>query len=225
MLSSAMSRRKKSEVVQSVTTRSFREQQRQLVEVVRARDEPAGEAAQAQPEHVRDPLVAAERRHLAEHPVAVRLRSSPWRFLARRRACRSACWRGRRVGRSGRREVRHARAVAERPDVLEPLDAQVLVDRDRARARRPAARSARWRGFARTPAVQTSVCVRMRSPFESVAAPASTASSVVADVDLDAAPRQLPRRVLAEARSGSPARIFGAASTSTQRCGTSRSRG
>src|SRR5919108_1254433 len=49
-------------------------QERELVQVVRAGDEPAGEAAQVDPEHVRDPLVAAERRDLAEHPVAVRTR-------------------------------------------------------------------------------------------------------------------------------------------------------
>src|SRR3954454_19013687 len=45
----------------------------QLVEVVRPRDEPAEEAGEAQADHVGDPLVAAERSHLAEHPVAVRL--------------------------------------------------------------------------------------------------------------------------------------------------------
>ena len=44
------------------------------------------------------------------------------------------------------------------------------------------------------------------------------------DVDLDAAARQLLRRVLAEA-IGISGRIFGAASTSTHRRGTSRSRG
>src|SRR5436190_7999371 len=49
-------------------------EERELVQVVRPRDEPAGEAAQPQAEDVRDPLVAAERRHLAEHPVAVRAR-------------------------------------------------------------------------------------------------------------------------------------------------------
>src|SRR5437588_7010124 len=49
-------------------------EERELVQVVRAGDEPAGEAAQADPQDVRDPLVAAERRHLAEHPVVVRTR-------------------------------------------------------------------------------------------------------------------------------------------------------
>src|SRR5687767_12976443 len=49
-------------------------QQRQLVEVIGAGDEPAEEAAQAQAENVCDSLVAAERGDLAEHAVAVRLR-------------------------------------------------------------------------------------------------------------------------------------------------------
>src|SRR4051794_34380035 len=101
--------------------------ERQLVEVVGARDEPPGEAAQRDPEHVRDALVAAERRHLPEHAVAVRahvacevLREAAGlaqRVLARRR-----------VRRPRRREVRDARAVAERPDVLAPLDPERLVD-------------------------------------------------------------------------------------------------
>src|SRR5437764_4468314 len=47
-------------------------EERELVQVVRAGHEPAGEAAEAQAEHVGDPLVAAERRDLAEHAVAVR---------------------------------------------------------------------------------------------------------------------------------------------------------
>src|SRR2546421_12596253 len=46
-------------------------QERELVQVVRAGDEPARKAAQAHAEHVRDPLVPPERRDLAEHPVAV----------------------------------------------------------------------------------------------------------------------------------------------------------
>src|SRR5688500_14251305 len=45
----------------------------ELQEVVRAREEPAGEAAQRDAQHVCDALVAAERRNLAEHAVAVRL--------------------------------------------------------------------------------------------------------------------------------------------------------
>src|SRR5437588_6228391 len=49
-------------------------QERELVQVICAGDEPARKAAQADAEHVGDSLVAAKRRHLAEHPVAVRAR-------------------------------------------------------------------------------------------------------------------------------------------------------
>src|SRR5437763_16189800 len=49
-------------------------EQWELVEVVRPRDPPAEEAAELEAHHVGDPLVAAERRDLAEHPVAVGLR-------------------------------------------------------------------------------------------------------------------------------------------------------
>src|SRR5919205_2335372 len=48
-------------------------EERELVQVVRPCHEPAREADQAQPEHVGYPLVAAERCHLPEHSVAVRL--------------------------------------------------------------------------------------------------------------------------------------------------------
>src|ERR1700742_2950405 len=48
-------------------------EERQLVEVVRPRDEPADEPGEAQADHVGDALVAAERRDLSEHAVAVRL--------------------------------------------------------------------------------------------------------------------------------------------------------
>src|SRR2546422_8330973 len=51
--------------------------QRQLVQVIAPCDEPAEEAAEPEAEHVGDALVAAERRHLPEHPVAVRLRVTP----------------------------------------------------------------------------------------------------------------------------------------------------
>src|SRR5690242_15314994 len=61
-------------------------EERQLVQMVRPREEPAEEAAQAQPEHVGDPLVASERRRLAEHAVAVGTSSTP----AKPAACSSA---------------------------------------------------------------------------------------------------------------------------------------
>ena len=69
-----MSRRKNSATVQSTTTRSFRLSERQLVQVVRPRDEPAGESPEVHPGYLRDALEAAECRDLAEHAVAVRLR-------------------------------------------------------------------------------------------------------------------------------------------------------
>src|SRR6185312_13741177 len=102
--------------------------ERQLVEVVRASDEPAEEAAEAQADDIGDPLVAAERRDLAEHPVAVRLRVAaqvlrePARLAERVLARR---WVGRRAAR-----VRHARAVAERPDTGDAAHPQELVDLD-----------------------------------------------------------------------------------------------
>src|SRR3954447_10827134 len=46
-------------------------QQGELVQVVGAGDEPAEKSSEAETEHVGDPLVAAERRDLAEHAVAV----------------------------------------------------------------------------------------------------------------------------------------------------------
>src|SRR5213596_948363 len=49
-------------------------EERELVQVVRPRDEPADETAETEPEHVGDSLVAAEGGHLAEHAVAVWLR-------------------------------------------------------------------------------------------------------------------------------------------------------
>src|SRR5919205_627369 len=85
-------------------------EERELVQVVRPRDEPAWEAAQAQAEHVRDPLVATERRHLAEHPVAVgaRLAAQVLRQAAR---LPERVLAGRRVELAGRRLVGDARAV------------------------------------------------------------------------------------------------------------------
>jgi hypothetical protein len=84
---------------------------------------------QAQAQHLGDALVAAERRDLAEHLVAVGthvalqvLREAPRlaeHVLARRR-----------VGLSRRRLVRHRRTVPERPHVLASLHAQGRVDDD-----------------------------------------------------------------------------------------------
>src|SRR5437588_1247195 len=52
-------------------------EQRQLVQVVAARHEPAREPAQPQPEYVGDALVPPERCHLPEHAVAIRARTPP----------------------------------------------------------------------------------------------------------------------------------------------------
>src|SRR3954451_1874701 len=101
--------------------------ERELVEVVRPRDEPADEAAEAEAEDVGDPLVPAERRDLAEHSVAIGLRLSAEvlreaaglaeRVLARR-------W----IELAGRGFVRHPGTVAERPHVLTLLDTERRAD-------------------------------------------------------------------------------------------------
>ena len=55
-------------------------------------------------------------------------------------------------------------------------------------------------GFAFTPAVHTSVCVAIRSPFESTASLAVERLERRRDVDLHPAPRELPRRVVTQPR-------------------------
>ena len=100
--------------------------ERELIEVVCPRREPAEEAAEAEPEHVADPLVAPQRRHHPAHAVAIRprrplqvLRQSPRLaegVLARRWI--RVVWRGR---------VQHAGAVAKRPDVAAALDAKNVI--------------------------------------------------------------------------------------------------
>ena len=194
-----MSRRKKSEVVQSVDHAQLPREERQLVEVVRPRDEPAEEAGEAEAEHVGDALVAAERGHLAEHAVAVRLRLAG-EVLGEAAGLAERVLRGRRVDLAGRGEVRDGGAVAERPDVLVALDAQRARPPSPGRARPAAARSCASIGFALTPAVQTSVCVRKRSPFESCAACGVDRLERRVDADLDPALGQLLGRVLAEPR-------------------------
>src|SRR6266849_8762620 len=102
-------------------------QQRELVQVVRPRHEPTSEATEAEIDHVRDPLVTAERRHLSQHPVAIRLRlagevpgqtpSLSERVLARGR-----------IEPAGRRFVGYAGAVAERPYIGYPFDPEHGVD-------------------------------------------------------------------------------------------------
>ena len=150
------------------------------------------------PEHVRDPLVAAERRHLAEHPVAYGC-GSPARFFARRRAWRSACWQVGGSTRPGRRLVRHGGAVAERPEPLVSLDAQERIDADAPALVERQAELAEHR-----------VRLHAGRPDERVRrdALAVRQDGLVCgerlerrrDVDLDAAPCELPRRVVAEPR-------------------------
>ena len=153
-------------------------EERQLVEVVRPRDEPADEAAKAEAEDVRDPLVAPEGRHLAEHAVAVRLRARP-EVLREPPGLAQRVLAGRRVGLAGRRGVRHARAVAERPDVLPPSTRSVgSTGRGRVSSSgRPKRADERRRPHAGGPDERV---VSIRSPSESVAASASADSSVVA---------------------------------------------
>src|SRR5438034_1028920 len=105
-------------------------EQRKLVQVVGAGDEPADEARQADAEHIGDALVAAERRDLAEHAVTVRLRLAG-EVLCEPAGLPQGVLAGRRVG-VGARLIWDARAVAERPDVIVALDAQRLVHPDAA---------------------------------------------------------------------------------------------
>ena len=182
-------------------------QERQLVQVVRPRHEPAGEAAQPHPEHVGDALVAAERRDLAEHPVAVRLRLAA-RFFASRRAWRSACWQ---VGGSERRAspAFGTRAPSPSAQTCSCPRRAASRRRGRARARRAAGRARRAAGSARTPAVQTSVLVRIRLAVGEHGAVRLDRLERRADADVDAAlaraaaPRS--RRAASGSRGGSSA--------------------
>lgn len=60
--------------VQSAAARSRRPNKRELEQVVAFRDPPAERPANVHAEHVGDPLLVAERRHLAERGVPVRAR-------------------------------------------------------------------------------------------------------------------------------------------------------
>ena len=123
------------------TTRSFREKQRELVEVVRPRHPPAEEAAQgAGPITSAMPLYLAERGHLADHPE-LDGRGSPWRFFA------SAAPAGARAGTSAesgsRLRASGTRAQsAERPHVLVAAHAQQLVHLDASALVQPVAQLA-----------------------------------------------------------------------------------
>src|SRR5438105_916866 len=108
-------------------------EERQLVEVIRPREEPAREAAHAQAERAfQDALVAPEGRSLAEHPVPVGLQLAG-EVLREASRLTERVLRGRRVGPLRARGVLDSCAVAERPDALLALDAQEGVDADAAR--------------------------------------------------------------------------------------------
>src|SRR3954451_964121 len=169
--------------------------QRELVQVVAPGHEPPGKATKADPEDVGDPLVAAERRDLAQHAVAVRLEvglqvlREPPRLSKRVLA-------GRGIGRV-RLRVGNAGAVAERPDVLRVADPEELVDLDAV----PVVER-------ESQVVQDRVRANARGPDERArrdAGPVAEDSLAVAhglqdrpDVDLHAALGELARRVLAE---------------------------
>ena len=154
--SSAMSRRKKSETVQSVTTRSLAAEGRQRVEVVRPRHEPAGEAAQPEPGQLGDPLVAAERRDLAEHPVAVGLRPPDEVLREPPRLAEGVLAAS--ADRPGRASSRSARRRSRRAPRRRPSPSPAASGRRRTRPRSSSGRPSRSRsGLARTPAAQTSV--------------------------------------------------------------------
>ena len=87
-------------------------EERQLEEVIATGDEPAGKTTDTYSEHVRNPLVAPERRHLPEHPVRIRTRLAG--EVVRERSCLAECVLARRrIEPAGRRLVRHRRTVAE----------------------------------------------------------------------------------------------------------------
>src|SRR5215471_16439639 len=90
--------------------------ERQLVQVVCPRDPPAEEAAEREAEDVGDALVPPERRHLAEHAVAVRLRLAGQVFRESPRLAERVLTGGR-VERARCCLVRDAGAVAERPHI------------------------------------------------------------------------------------------------------------
>ena len=102
-------------------------QEGQGVQVVAPGDEPTGKSRQVDPEDVRDPLEAAERRHLAEHAIAVGLGDAG--EVSRQAACLSqGVLASRWIGAARRLCVRDGSAVPECPDVVAALDAQGRVD-------------------------------------------------------------------------------------------------
>src|SRR4051812_47756520 len=99
--------------------------ERELVQVVRARHPPAEEAVEVQAEHLRDALVPAEGRDLAEHAVAVRL-GRPGQVLREPPRLAEGVLAGGWVWPVAAR-VRDERAIAERPHVLVPAHTEQLI--------------------------------------------------------------------------------------------------
>src|SRR6185503_11583509 len=167
--------------------------ERQLVEVVRPRDEPADEA-----EDVGDPFVPAEGGHLAEHAVAVGLRLAA-EVLRQAPGLAEGVLARRRIELAGRGLVGDAGAVAERPDVLPLFDAErgadphapFLVDR------KPELAHDRRRAHARRPDERVRVdalAVRQRRGVLLYGVQGGL------DPDVDASLLELARRVVAEPR-------------------------
>ena len=153
-------------------------EERKLEEVVAAGDEPAGEAPEAQARSRRrspcsgraSPPGRAFGRRTA---VACPSGSSPACEPGGARAGRSAGRRGRGSPRSGRAAQSPSAQTRSRPSTRRNRSTRT---RPRSSSGRPNGPSSGW---ARTPAVQTSVCVAIRSPSDSVASVAETESSVV----------------------------------------------
>src|SRR5439155_141098 len=166
--------------------------QRQLIQVVRPRDEPGREAAQPQAEHVRDALVAAEGRDLAEHPVPVGLRLAGQVLREAARLAERVLLRGR-IRRVRGREVGDARAVAERPDPLRDL--QVFVDLDAAALVERQAERADERVRTHACRPDERLCVELRAVRKERAAGVDPLERRP-NVDLDPTARELLRGVV-----------------------------
>ncbi len=171
--------------------------QRQLVQVVRPRHEPADEASQR------------ERRRRARFPCSVRA-SPPGRgfgsgtasarrerFRASRRACRSECWE---VGGSGRPGVASFGTRAQSPSAQRLSWPSTRSCESTGTAPRSSTGNPRSRriGFGETPAVQTSVWSRDALAAREDDTACADGLERRRRVDLDAAAGELLRRVLAE---------------------------
>jgi hypothetical protein len=143
-----------------------------------------------------DPLEAAERRDLAEHPVAVRLRITREVLRETPRLAEGVLG-GRRVERAGSLRVRHGRAVAESPDVVQ-------ADHPQRRVHDDAPALVEWQPELREERVGSHARGPHERPCRDVRAVGEHGSDAVvgleggADVDLDAALREPARGVFTE---------------------------